>query len=483
MKDLKKILSIPVFISVTLALCSCKTEKDISYIEWYIPRPTANMSNQGAVEEAANRIIYDKIGAKLRFQFVKNFDEKMNILISTGEPFDICLTCGWQNKFIPNVKRGAFLPLNDLLSKYGKDILKQEEDFAWKTASVDGKIYAIPGQNIWSPIISCSVRKDFAEKYGLDIGSVKNIKDLEPFFEKIKENEPNIIPLGGDISSMISDRRYYSTDIEGLIFTKDTQTFMCELDAPQMLENLRTIHKFYEKGYIDRNAASKKNIQSEINEGRYAVFPGVTVVDDGGAKTSATVGYDVLPIIFGQESITNASVQTAMTAISKTSPNPEKSMQLINLVWQDKELLNLLAYGIEGSDYTVVSGAGTDDISVLPNSGVSVRYGVAHNWLGPLFNQWDSPWNSKESLMKIRKQNEIGEVSPLLGFIINTDGMETELSRVSSILNSANVILKLGSMEDFDKFIGDIRAKLDDAGMNKIIQEVTRQYNEWKSGN
>ena len=39
--------------------------------------------------------------------------------------------------------------------------------------------------------------------------------------------------------------------------------------------------------------------------------------------------------------------------ISSTSTHPEKAMQVLNLIWEDPELSNTLAYGVEGVDYVI----------------------------------------------------------------------------------------------------------------------------------
>ena len=49
--------------------------------------------------------------------------------------------------------------------------------------------------------------------------------------------------------------------------------------------------------------------------------------------------------------ITNGSTTGSMIAVSSNSKNKEKSVEFLNLLNTDKELRNLLNYGIEGTHY------------------------------------------------------------------------------------------------------------------------------------
>ena len=66
-----------------------------------------------------------KIGATLKINAIDwgQWDNKLNLMISSGEKSDIIFTAAWQN-YTVNVAKGAFLPLNDLLDQYGQDIKK-----------------------------------------------------------------------------------------------------------------------------------------------------------------------------------------------------------------------------------------------------------------------------------------------------------------------------------------------------------------------
>ena len=119
-------------------LDDCKKDDNVPVITWYMSMPEAQCRDQAIIEEAANKIIEPAVGAKLKFCIAKS-DE------------------------------GSFVPV-----------------------TIDGKIYAIPSQTPWVNENVIVFKKDLVDKYNFDYKSVKSIRDLEPYLEKIKQNEPGI---------------------------------------------------------------------------------------------------------------------------------------------------------------------------------------------------------------------------------------------------------------------------------------------------
>lgn len=155
-------------------------------------------------------------------------------------------------------------------------------------------------------------------------------------------------------------------------------------------------------------------------------------------------------------------------------------MQLLDLIWSDPKISNTLAFGVEGQDYVVTAGEGTDNPTVKANEGAEQKWAVWHNWIGPLFDQWDSNWNTKEALEKMQHDNENADVSPINGFTFNPDAVATEVATVNSILTEVSPVIYTGSMSDYDAYIAEVRTRLEQAGISKVKDEIQKQLDEWK---
>ncbi|SFB10080.1 putative aldouronate transport system substrate-binding protein [Cohnella sp. OV330] len=462
--------------------------KDFVKLSWYMPKPIDNMKDQADVEAEANKIIKEKLNAELHLNLIDNagWEDKMKLISAAGEPYDIVFSTFSSNRISDNVQKGAFLPLDELLQKYGQNILAKVDPRAWKAVTYKGKIMAIPAQTPYAPAGAHVFKKDMVEKYKFDYKSVKSIKDLEPFLAEIKKNEPNMIPLLATANGTAAGVSLYdyTTITPGISYSEKDGKIVKILDVPENKENYRTINDFYKKGYIAKDAAIKTDYLAEAKSGKYAVMRDSGGYTEDGSKSTATYGFPTVETLAGYPTISTNSMTSAATAISATSKNPERAMMLLNEIWGDKYLLNTLAYGVEGKNYTVKSGTVKDDNPTIEaTTGADQTWAIWHNWLGPLWDQWDSNWNSTAALEAMKKNNDNGKASGILGFIFNSEPVKTEIAQVSAIQKESNPILTTGSMPDFEKYYTDLQQRLNEAGMDKIMAEAQKQFDAWKAEN
>ncbi|CAG5606723.1 extracellular solute-binding protein [Streptococcus pneumoniae] len=70
----------------------------------------------------ANKIIEEKVGAKLDIQYLGwgDYGKKMSVITSSGENYDIAFA----DNYIVNAQKGAYADLTELYKKEGKDLYK-----------------------------------------------------------------------------------------------------------------------------------------------------------------------------------------------------------------------------------------------------------------------------------------------------------------------------------------------------------------------
>ena len=103
-----------------------------------------------------------------------------------------------------------------------------------------------------------------------------------------------------------------------------------------------------------------------------------------------------------------------------------------------------------------------------------------HNWVGPLFDQWDSTWNSREALKQMEDDNKNGKLSKSFGFIMDVSKFDTEIAAISEADDAAKTVLRIGNMDDFDSYMDKLRKKREKAGINTLLDDINKQYTEWK---
>ena len=200
---------------------------------------------------------------------------------------------------------------------------------------------------------------------------------------------------------------------------------------------------------------------------------------EDGSKSTATYGFECVDSFVSPGLITTPGVMVAMNAIGINSKHPEKAMQLLNLIWKDPEISNTLAYGVEGVDYQVDT-KNTSEKTVIPNTGDSQKWAMWHNWIGPLWDQWNSSWNSTESLKEMQYNNEHADTSSIFGFIFDSTPVKTEYSQVSAAHTEFKDVLANGAMPDFDEYMAKVNTKFQSSGIDKLLEEANRQLEQWK---
>jgi putative aldouronate transport system substrate-binding protein len=457
------------------------SKSGVTTLVWYTMKLTDNMSSQEIVEREANKILEEKLGANISFRFIDrgNYYEKMNTIIAAGEEFDICFQSD-VNHFLSNVKNGAFVAINDMLEEYCPDILEKNEEFSWDAVTVNDQIYAVKSQGAYTKEVGLVFKKDLVEKYGFDYESVTSLADIEPYLETIKQNEPYITPMLINVTDKVS-HQYTDDSIKGLVYNEESGLYEKMYEVPLFIERYRLLSDYYQKGYIAKDAITRTELTSEAMSGNYAVMGDSGFYSKDGSKSSAQYGFPCVEAYMGQTIINPKG--GAMNCISSTSKTPELALKVLNLIWSDPYLSNTLAYGVEGVNYQIDEerSAQIGSKSVIPAMGNDSTWTIYHNYIGPLWDQWDSSWNRIEALETMQEMIKTAPISGTLGFVFDTEPVKTEYARVTSIISECEPVLKSGSMDDYSSYLKDVQRRLDEAGIGTILEEANQQLNTWKN--
>ena len=362
--------------------------KDYVEISWYFPRPVGNMSSQASIEEYLIGYLKDSLNCALRMYPVDmgSYNEKVQTMCAAGEPFDMLFTAaGWVVDPINAVAQGYFYPVTELLPKYGPDILAKDDPRVWDAATFSGDIMFIPMQTPFAQGSSICFKADLFDKYkaqlGKDYKELTDLKSLEPYLALIKESEPDTTPLQSLVGAWNKTAWEIAT---GVYYYEETGKLGLSADDPATIANLKVMADYYKKGYIAKDNIVRTETKAEISTGKYAVFPDPGEYSEDGSKSSGMYGFRCYETLYGYPIIRTASMLSG-TAISASSEHPERVMLLLNQIWKDRFLSNTIAYGLEGQDYSVVSGDIHDptvDSVIQANSGDAQHWAIWHNWVG-----------------------------------------------------------------------------------------------------
>jgi len=455
------------------------TSKEVT-LTWYFP-VSAVPANMDKVAAEANKIIKEKINATVKFIPVAfgDYTQKMNTVVASGEKTDLIWTSNWNFDYVQNQGKGAFLALNELIDKYAPDVKASMPDFVWKATEIGGEIYGVPNYQTVTNKEGFLIQKRYVDKLGIDTSTLKKPSDLTPILEKIHADDKSLTPMGMDNRGKFGNMmRTYN--LENVI----TNIAVINLDAPDKIVNqyetpqydeyLALVHDWFEKGYINQDAATLKNANT-LNLTGNVITSYHNVLKPGGEAESKVQmgGQDIVYVPVTDVYSGTNTIITTMQAISRTSENPERAMQLINLVNTDKELYNLLIYGIEGTNYTK-----TDDgkVKLIADSG----YALSDWVLGNVFNGYVLDGKDPEVAKQTKEENESAKPSPIMGFKFKSDAVMSQIANVTSVVDEYAPGLNTGVISAADK-LAEFRSKLKQAGIDDIIAEAQKQLTEWKA--
>ncbi|MBO7744862.1 ABC transporter substrate-binding protein [Paenibacillus sp. MWE-103] len=449
-------------------------------VELSIYYPGTEQKDVAAVEAELNKQLKDKINATVKINAVDwgNWSQKINLMVASGEPFDLLFTAGWDN-FSGNVAKGAFLDVTSLIDEYAPETKAQMNPELLTGTAIGGKNYAVPVEKEMASEFGIVLNKDLVDKYQFDVSTIKSYADLEPMLQTIKAKEPNVVPFWGGKNTISLIPFEQIGAVPGAIKQDGTTTVVDQWETPEMQQMLKLMRDWNLKGYFQKDPATQKDAGPSNKAG--TVFAQWQQLTPGKDKVlTQQWGHPMVQVVLTQPYTTSGDLNGAMTAISRTSKNPERAMMLINLLHTDAQLLNTLVYGVEGTHFVKAA----DNVIKLPDGAQAGQSGYApgNNYMfGSQFLNylWDNEDPQKWDAYKAF--NASAKPSPIVGFSYNAEPVKNEEAAITNIYNAYIDGLSTGVM-DPDKELPVFIDKMKKAGLDKVIAEKQKQIDAFLSG-
>lgn len=472
MKRITVFLVAMLMLAGVMALSPAVAE-EVTTITWYVPG--AAPQNYDNVMAAVNEKLAAH-GLKLNLHIVEfgDYATKMQLISAAREECDIMWVASWLNSFSNNVSNGALMPIDEYLDEVPQ--LKELLDIYWQYMKVGGKVYGVPVLQIMSDQPGVVMLKDLVEKHKLDVTSVRDYLDLDPLLETIKANEPGIYPAAN--ANMVPANQFYNRETGTYDYYPTVEEYYIDLKTMQVLEEeerlaleLKTATKkreWFEKEYFHPDLPTMTDLDAVWKSGqafaKYGRFkPGVEVDVYNRDKL------EVVAIPTGNAYISVGSARSTVNGIASASKNPVKALKLLELVNTDKELYNMLVFGLEGQDYNWV-----DDTHIEKVDG---GYSVAAWVIGNQFNAYYTVGQPEGLWEETIALNESAAPDPMGDFSFDRSKIENQIANVNAIREEYKKILHYG-LDDPAKMIAEREEKLAAAGQAEILAEINRQLAE-----
>ncbi|OAB32932.1 ABC transporter substrate-binding protein [Paenibacillus glacialis] len=426
-----------------------------------------------------NKYTKEKINATLDITMFDwgDYDKKMQVITASGEPYDIAFTASWTNDFRRNAANGTFMGLNDLLDKYGKETKAALDPRFLEGTKIKGEIYGVPVNKELGQQWVWRFNKKYLDKYKMDISNVRTLEDLEPLLKTIKASEPgNITPL----AVAKNYKPYLPFDYVlgdelpiGVYMDSKDGKVVNVLETPELEQSLDTMRRFYQAGYLRPDVATLDGIDN-IKTGQWFADREITqpYADKGWSRPA---GYEIVSSPMHDPYVYTQSAAGSMHGISVTSGDPDRAMMFLNLLNTDKYLRNLINYGIEGTHYKKISENVIEDLPAMKDSYAMPGFSLGNMYLTYLHadepaDKWDA----------FKKFNDSATEAPTFGFAFDSTPVKTEVAAINNVSKEFIPALFTGSV-DPKVYLPKATKKFKEAGLDKVIAEVQKQFDEWKA--
>lgn len=494
MNLLKKVGLFLLTLTITVSITACQSKSD-KQVKSNVPSESSEKVHLTYIDVGTPPKDLDKVNKKLNEYLDKkdvgynldlvfwdwgDYEKKLQLAANTGEDWDICFTANWAGPYRTMVEKGAFMDISELIKKKGTNIVKKVDDRLFDGIKIDGKIYAVPAAA--SSVVPGDYfvwNKKLVEKYEIPIKDIRDLKELEPYLKKVKEAEEKVeYPLNVANDFLVNSYRPQHIATPGIGVREEDGKLKAYngYDDKSLKDEIFTLKDYMDKGYISPSAP-----QTDAGNSSKGDTWLVTKAEGSpGADTiwSNTFETEVVSYPFGEfNQISNEKAQGSLAAINSQSKNADYAMDFLNRMYEDKELMTILCYGIEGEHYKLEDGKIDKSIDKDKNYDVPAFTFLCSYTMPSLLGQKTS--DDPEYKKQLEEYTSKLKPSPILGFNLDRKPIDAELTNIEQTISEYEKNIKTGAIDE--NYYKEFLEKLDTAGMDKAIKEVQKQLDKWQS--
>ena len=479
---MKKLLTLVLALALVFAI-ACTATAETQKIIWWVYASGDAPIDTAMVVEAANAYSAEKIGVEVELIF-KN-EEQFGLGMQTGEPYDMTFTCDWANDFASNAYNEMFYDITDLVKTATPALYEAIDQKYWDVAgSLNGVIYAVPTLKDMASQQFFRMDKERYEAIGIELPAAMSFADLEPMLKAYKENYDDLYPLmmgKGGLTGMTNCAQWiagnYLCSPYNLAGTDRENKIIPFWEAEELMERYQLLHKWYELGYINPDAAPVESMGREVRAS----------VRSGSAWAGYYSGYsswggmEVQGVSYSGPYMSTATMRGAMNAINAAASEEQAiaCLKYLELLNTDRQFRDILRYGVEGTHFNYVEVNGNKVVERTEQGN--------NNWSMDGFVT-GSVVNASCTSESYYDWNEIyadyanAIVSTLGTFTFDKTDVEAECAACSAVMEKYTAELVTGTL-DIDAKIETIKAELIAAGIEAIQAEAQAQLDAYLAGN
>jgi hypothetical protein len=452
-----------------------------------------------AALERINAITSERIGAVLRTRYIEwaDWQNQYQLALAAQDPtLDLVITAtdwlyAWEI-----TRRGGFYGMTPQLLQANAPITWREVTPShWDLCTEDGKIWFIP-EDQYSQYTNHGMywRLDWAREGGLN--SVDRFEDLERYWDIVKANHPEAFPWDingaeyadlGLIGAYIQGKR----PVQGIIganagnfgifqyHNNDPYTVVSYyMDGNELIDAAVTLHRYGQKGFW------REDVLNYRGETRNLMLAGLSGSDQHHTQTYVGLrermdreqpGSELQMYWWGKENnnVNKDLLTHGAMAINAASRNVEKALQMYDLLRNDQQIYTLYNFGLEGTDYIVVSPG----VFGRPSTYNDFTDGLEANFWGGRMDKFEPAWNTwwTGRTAFVQNMNTFAMDYPLEKFSFDNSRVSAEMAAIGDVCATYLPAIHFGKTANPERAVADFRAALQRAGFDRVKTELQSQ--------
>jgi putative aldouronate transport system substrate-binding protein len=456
-------------------------------------------TDEAAVEAAINsKLQQDGLNLEFKEQNVPwdAWDQKTNLMLSTGEEFEMMEVMQDVIPLSSYAGRSATTSLDGFLDKYGQDIKKIVPDYLWNCVKYNGAVVAVPAN--WLPMQSAveyiTMRTDLLKKYNLAVP--KTPDDLLNACEVIGKGETELKPKAW--AKMVTDasdflHRSYAawpfTVFQEVVYADQNGNVKPWIETDEFMQDAKFWRKLYTEGLVDPDilTISSDIHMKNVDEGRFLFEHSVALGEWPSIHTNLPDATIQLVLLNPDKPKFDYIGSRNMNIVPSTCKHPEAPIQFLNWLYANQDNYDLLLNGIKDKDWKdssvqlVWNGLTSNTIETItdPQTNSALYYGP--EWMIGQMNYKKWPSSSHPQWLEVYQPVSSDTISSVtLGFNFDTTKVASEYANVLAQIKAVIWPIKYGVV-DYDQAFPAALQKLKDAGLEKVVAEYAEQFKAFMS--
>lgn len=460
------------------------TSTEVTQIVWYVGGKGPERPND--VYKALNEMSAKDIGVTVDFKFQTSNDEVARLALASGaSDFDICFASSWFADYRNSAQSNYFVDLTELLPEKTPELYEKIPSLLWEGVTVNDKIYGVPTWKDSAATLFWLGRTEILEAAGAldDFNAASlNLSSMTPTLEKIKawhdaDPEKNAYTEGTNAPVMYSQKGEWGINFAWDILNYDLEigvkdfqkpVVMSMYDDPDYIADLKVLKDWADRGLSNGIAAPQIESVERAVIGRSVGWDGAQYTVWGGDA----LGFKTTLKTAAGPLLKSDAAVGSVNCIPLNSKHIDEALRYLQYINTNKEYRNMLAYGIEGTNYEVENNkyrnlTGSD---YLPPNYTMASFDLLY---APVEVPNDDMYKTICDSVNTAPDNA------LMGFAADLSGVQNELAACASIVKEYAWPLHCGVVDDVDAYVANYRAKLDSMGYQKIIDALQEQVTEF----